>query len=478
MRKIVYFSLCAAVICAALPMSACAEEPPRDRYEIVAEYFPEERLLEAEMRVTICNRTQTAWDAVKFQLYANAYREGAAYPPVSQLFAPAAYYDGASYGEIRVLAVDGAAGHRVCGEDENILEVSLHEPLYPDEQAVFEMRFEVTLAKIAHRLGVGEYTVNLANFYPVLCAYDDGFRECVYSYNGDPFVSECADYTVELTIPEDYDAAYTGTGECTRSGDGTLCRVAAENVRDVAFFLGDFQTVRAEACGAEVTYFYFDDSEPQTTLAAACESLAYFSGLFGEYAYPKYTLVQADFPYGGMEYPMLSVISPDVRADETAYVVAHETAHQWWYASVGSDQYSEAWQDEGLAEFSAALFADAHPAYGTTYGQAVAAAERAYRTYFSVQSQLSDADTSMRRPLTAYAGDYEYRSIAYDKGLILFDRLRQTLGDKKMFSALKTYARKYTGAIAAAEDLIACFSARSAQAEGIFSSFLDGLCVI
>ena len=232
-------------------------------------------------------------------------------------------------------------------------------------------------------------------------------------------------------------------------------------------------------------YFHKDqdklgyDGNAEETLACAAESLAYYGETFGAYAYGSYTVVQTDFPYGGMEYPMLSMIAADLRKEEIPVVVAHETAHQWWYASVGSDQFGNAWQDEGLAEFSAALFLDAHPAYGVSYEDCVTASEQSYRAYFSVNSQLTaEQNTAMQRPLTEFSGEYEYRNIAYDKGVILFDRLRDTLGDQKFFAALRAYAKANGGKIASPAELVSCFAARGAHAEGIFDSFLQGTCVI
>ena len=480
MRKIVCIGLAAAVAASVCSFAACAPEEKRSAYTIAAEYFPEERVLRAEMTAEIVNTSDAAWDTLKFQLWPNAYREGAAYAPVSDLYAPAVYYNGASWGGIEVSSVEGVDSFRVAGEDENILETELFSPLYPDETATLTFTFAVTLAEAAHRLGVGQHTVNLTGFYPVLCDVQNGFCEHVYAASGDPFVSACADYDVSLTVPERYTVAHTGACEQQRADGKTTCHVRAENVRDVAFVLSEeFRTLTATAGDIPVTYYYIQDDVAEETLACAVESLNYFSDTFGDYAYDRYTVVQADLCYGGMEYPMCSLIAADLRAEEVPAVVVHETAHQWWYASVGSDQYENAWQDEGLAEYSAALFFEAHPAYQTTYADCIAASEQAYRAYFSVSGQLTgEQNTAMTRPLTAFSGDYEYRSIAYDKGVILFDRLRQTLGDGKFFAALRDYTADYAGKIASPEALIACFAERGAHAEGIFTSFLAGTCVI
>ncbi len=484
MRRLLCCAVCALLLCSSVGFVACAKTQARCLYQITAEYFPESRTLSAEMRVTVPNVTETAFGELKFELWGNAYREGAKYKPVSALYASAAYYNGESYGRMNISAVEGAAGFEIGGEDENILCVKLNEELYPDESVTLTVKFDVLLAEVNHRLGVGEHNVNLANFYPILCAYNDGFLEYVYTENGDPFVSECADYTVTLTLPEEYTAFCSGKSERAEENGKAIYSVTAENMRDLAFVFGsDFQTVSSEVSvgGKNVTavYAYFSDETPETTLSAATDSLKYYSETFGDYAYPQYTVVQTDFPYGGMEYPALSMISPSLAKDDVPLVAAHETAHQWWYAMVGSNQFEAAWQDEGLAEFSTALFLENFPQYGETYEEFVHRCENGYRAFFSVKSQLEGkADTSMTRPLTSFSGAYEYRNIAYDKGVILFDRVRSVIGEKKLLANLQSYFRSYEGEIASPDDLIACFGGPGSNAGSMMRAFTDGTCVI
>ena len=478
MRRIlpVVFALLLAL--APLTLAACGTTTP-DLYTMTLVYEPSTRSLAGEMTVQLENRTESAWETVEFQLWPNAFREGAKYLPVSETYAPAVYYKGASFGGITLTGIEGGEA-RVVGEDENILEVTPPAPVYPDERITLTMRFTVLLPEIEHRLGVGQKTVNLGNFYPILCAWgEEGFCEHVYACCGDPFVSSVADYDVTFSLPASYHVAHTGTGTRTEENGLATYHVRAEGVRDFAMVCSEQFTVHtAEASGIPVAYYALDDADPSGTLQTACEGLSYYADTSGAHAYPAYTVVETGFPYGGMEYPMLSLIADDLPATEVPLVVAHETAHQWWYAMVGSDQYHEAWQDEGLAEYSAALFFEAYPEYGRTYADMVAASESAYRAYYSVSAQLLRGETAMRRDLTDYTGDYAYRSLAYDKGVILFDRLRQTVGEERFFAAIKDYARAYKGEIAPPEALIARFAARSPQAEGIFAAFLDGLCVI
>lgn len=459
--------------------SGCKSAEKKDAYKIDAEYFPEEGKLKADMSVTVNNTSENALGELKFELYANAYREGAKYKPVSDNFFGACYYDGASYGGIEINSLTGGE-YEICGEDENILSVAMKEPLYPDECATVTMSYTLTLPRAMHRLGIGKNAVNLAHFYPVLCNLTkSGFQEYVYTCTGDPFVSDSADYEVSMTVPEGYTLVYGGTGESVTQNGKTTYNIVAKNARDMAFVLGkDFRCVTANTNGTAVEYYYQLDGDPEQTLKTAAEALDYFSETFSPYGYERYVLAETDFIFGGMEYSAFSVISNTLHQSERTAAVVHETAHQWWYFKVGSNQAEESWQDEGLAEYSTALFFGAHPDYGVTYEDRIALSERAYRAYFSVYSQLGGADTRMSRPLTSFAGEYEYRCIAYDKGVVLFDNVRKAAGERKFFSALKRYAKRYDKGQATRADLIACFEDEGAPVESLFASFLDGLCVI
>lgn len=461
-------------------LASCGKNHGESSYSLSLEFVPNESKLYGEMEVAFSNTTQNTIDELKFQLYPNAYREGAVYSPVSELYSSAAYYDGKSYGGIEIASVSEGT-YQIGGKDENILCVKLADTLYPDETTALTIKFEVTLPHVNHRLGIGARTVNLANFYPILCAYgENGFKELIYSDLGDPFVSECADYTVSLTVPSEYQIICGLEGDSVTQNGRTVFRGKANNVRDVAFILGkDLKHVTKKANGVEVEYWYVADDSPETALGAAAESLSYFSETFSAYAYPKYVVVQTDFPYGGMEYTALSLVSATLQKREIAPVIAHETAHQWWYAMVGSDQFDCAWQDEGLAEYSASLFLEQYPKYGDGYEAFIRRSESSYRAFFSVRSQMTgDVDTSMNRPLTAYTGEYEYRNLAYDKGVILFDRVRSVLGDKRFFAGLKAYCANYCGKIASGEQLVNCFTETGLNVEGLFASFIEGTCVI
>lgn len=76
------------------------------------------------------------------------------------------------------------------------------------------------------------------------------------------------------------------------------------------------------------------------------------------------------------------------------------------------------------------MFFGEHEEYKTTKEDLIQAAEKEYHAYYKVYSKVfGEADTRMSRSLKDYVSDYEYRAIAYDKGLILFPRWK--IGGKK-----------------------------------------------
>ena len=467
MRKSVVVVLSALMV--ALPiggMTACGSAgAKRSEYKIEAEYFEEDRRLEASAEIVVYNGSDNAYSVLPFMLWGNAYGAGAKLAPAS--------VHGEDLGGVKINEVTGAE-YSLGGADGTVMYLALREPLYAGERTTLTVDYTLILAKTEHRLGVGENCVNLSWFYPVLCAAGvEGFLEYAEEGFGESFVCDCADFDVTLTVPEKFTAAYGGEGsEVAENGKKTY-HVVAKNTRDVAFVLGEFQTVSGECGGVPVQYRYFRDEFPEETLRVALKAVETFEKLFGDYPFDKYTLAETDFPLGGMEYSAFAVLSCALRHEERAEVVVHETAHQWWYASVGSNQYENAWQDEGLAEYSVALFYECNADYGD-YRKSVNASEHAYRAYFSVASQLSDeVNTAMTRPLSSFSGEYDYRVIAYDKGVVMFDRVRETVGNRRFFAGLKSYAQKYGGKIASPEDLISCFGA-----ERLFASFLEGKCVI
>ena len=447
------------------------------KYEITIEYVPENGAVTGIEKVTIENVTDCEITALKFALYPNAYRKDALYKPVSNTRREKAYYAGESYGETSITSVNGAKNWEIGGEDENVLCVYLEKPLYPEDKVVIDVAFMLRLAKVNHRTGITARTVNLGNFFPILCGLKNGgFYEMVYYSEGEPFYSDCADFTINVKTPKEYTVLSSGELvnerilESKKEYTATLSRA-----RDFALVLAEnIQTLRREVDGKTIAYCYFDDAMAKEHLDVVCEAFSYFEKTFGEYPYSTYTIVQTGLCVDGAEYPALTMLAHGL-GENSARVIARETARQWWSAVVGSDKIENAWQGFGLAEYSAITFLGEYEKYGVARERAVADALKEYRSYYDVYgSVLGRTDTAMIRHLKDFVSEYEYQCLACDKAVVMFDALRKSVGDKKFFASLKRYYQDNSFKRVGAGELIGAFEKSGLDVYGFFDSFLKG----
>ena len=448
-------------------------------YIIDAEYDEANKTIDAKMNVEYVNSSNAILDEVCFHLYPSAYRENARFTAISEDRITSAYPNGTSFGGIEVssLSVNGESAEIVInGQDEDILVVALKKMLEPTQTVEISMDFRIKIPNVRHRLGYDGNIVNLGNWYPIACVYENGeFDTHPYYSNGDPFYSECADYDVSITLPNTLSVASSGKMiKNENSNETSTHKGKLKNARDFAMVLGEFKMLGTEVNGVEVNYYYSKDEAPQEALTTAKDALKTYGELFGAYPYETYSVVQTAFLNGGMEYPALVYISDSVSGKMQTEVIAHETAHQWWYGVVGNDQVKYAWLDEGLTEFTTGLFYKHNPSYGVDYDKRIADALSAYVLYYDA-FRSDDVDTSMTRTVSEYSSTFEYTYMTYVKGELMFEATKSAIGEAKFMSALKKYYESYKNKIATPDDLIGCFESASGRSmENFFSAWLEG----
>ena len=461
----------------ALPLFlvGCGGQVQLSSYDIVCEYDENSHTLTCEQNVNYVNNSNNALNEICFFLYPNSFKEIA----VSNAYYDRAYPNGDSFGDIEIESVKiGDKDAEFNIENEAILNVTLFNELFPNENIEINLSYVVTLANVCHRLGYGDNAVNFGNFYPILCVYDDGFVKNSFASNGDPFYSDIANYNVQIAFPSNYTLATSGEVlSSTSENSKTTTEIKGEKLRDFCFVLSTkFEVISKTINDVNVNYYYYDDENAEEYLTLACEVIEEFSSSFGDYPYKNVNVVKTNFCFGGMEYPNLVYISDEIADAETyRYVIVHELAHQWWYSLVGNNEYEEAWLDESLTEYSTALFFERHD-YGLNYDDIIAGADSTYRLFVDVYSNvLGDVDESMNRNLGEFETEPEYVNCVYTKGVLMYDSLRKTLGDSKFFKCLKDYFENFRYKNASGADLINSFSSSSHRnLEGYFSSWLNG----
>lgn len=456
-------------------------------YDIVATLDYEKKQLSAIEKLTYKNNSDKTLSELKFHLHPNAFSAKAdKTKAVSELSVDKAYDNGFSEGGITVGGVfiaDSEVSFSIEGEEDCILQVPIQN-LSPQQEVEVQINFLLTIPNVNHRFGYGEKTLNLGNWYPVVCVLeDDGFFSQGYNSSGDPFYSEVSNYCVTLNYDSKLKVAHTGNLQKQTDLDNkTSITVSAFGVRDFAVvFSENFDVVTDKVDGTTINYFYYDDENYQKNLKTALDAVSTFNKTFGKYPYEVLNVVKANFLHGGMEYPNLVYISDDVEnLEEYTKVIIHEIAHQWWYGVVGNNQLNYGWLDEGLAEFSVALFYEKNPSYEITYSETIGNALSSYLLFCDVFKEVYDnLDTSMNRNLTEFKTDTEYVYISYVKGLLMFDAIRDVVGKNKMEKCLQNYYFENSLKIATPVLLIESFEKTSKKdLKSFITSFIDGTVVL
>ena len=237
--------------------------------------------------IAYVNNTDEILREVKFHLYPQFFEEGATEYILSSTKYNTAYPNGMSYGNFDVsrVQVDNAdTGVVYEGEHDGILKVSLNNSLIPDEIVEITIDFEFTLPNCCHRFGYGNNTINLGNFYPIACVYENGsFNTNPYNANGDPFYSDMANYLVNLTTDNSLVIASTGEKSVTTEGNESIYKIEQKAVRDFAIVMSEKFKIKTAKCdNTSIEYYYYDDINADRSLQAGVDAIRTFSKKFLE----------------------------------------------------------------------------------------------------------------------------------------------------------------------------------------------------
>ncbi len=433
-----------------LLLTAWAHALPNEvTYDISARLDAERNLLAGTARVAVTNRAAEPFHALYFHVVPNAFARGADTAYQRDLAAVGAgleqVYAGADDAALRVerVALDGRA--LPFEIDGTILRVSLPEPLPPEQTTTLAIDFVNDLVEagaqhrfagtLAVRSGVRDGVYTLAKWYPQLAVYDsDGWNLDPYRLIGE-FYGDFGDYQLALTVPADVVVGASGelveTAEAPEGARTWTFR--ARRVRDVAWSASArYQVEERSWEGKTVRALALD--RPLAELAL--DSLKFFSGAFGPYAYDTLTVAQATVG-GGMEYPGIVMI-----ASGSVEEVSHEVAHQWWYAGVGNDEFDEPWLDEGPATFASELYRVS--ARGEPPG---------IRRMLDFQ----EPGVPVLSTSQAFPSIRQFVAAVYTKGSALFWMLDDLLGRETLLRAFSTYYERFKYRNATTRDLIAVF---------------------
>jgi aminopeptidase N len=154
--------------------------------------------------------------------------------------------------------------------------------------------------------------------------------------------------------------------------------------------------------------------------------------LIGPYPWPQYSFVQGGD--GGMEYPMLTMITGRRRLGSLVGVSVHESVHSWFYGVLASNESRHPWMDEGMTEYASSIVMKAlFPREGDPH----AGAKDAWL------SMLGEDDNE---PMDLHADHFltnkAYGVTAYSKGELLIDQLGAVIGERTLADGLRRYYQR------------------------------------
>jgi hypothetical protein len=166
---------------------------------------------------------------------------------------------------------------------------------------------------------------------------------------GDPWITPVSP-RVRVTITTDRPLVIATSGEPVTAA-GLTQTFEAENVRDFSITASpDYRTGSVVVGGTTIRVYYRPGGPGASLLAQARNALTKMEALVGPYPYRTYRVAQSAGGYA-IESPGLAWIPRGTPSSNLAYLVHHETAHQWFYGLVGGDQASEPFTDEAMADF-------------------------------------------------------------------------------------------------------------------------------
>lgn len=445
-----------------------------DTISVDAVFDPEGSTLTARQVMTLVNRSGQVLQEITLRSWSGAYLSQATSPAATEELFDACYGEHFSPGG---LTLSNAQVNRVAvtwawtDEANTVLTLPVKD-WQPGESVTVTLDYAVAIPACRSRFGACDGVWQLGNVFPTAAVWLDGeLRTDEYVSIGCPFLSECANWTVRLTVPAGYTVAATGSpGEAETLDGMTTYTCTASAVRDFALVISDkWQTVSLMADDVLVTAHARDKSAARQMADCARQAIACYEAHYGPYAYPTLTLCEVSFPWDGMSYPRLSMIGDSQTGSRDALeeAVARETARQWWGMMVGSDGWRQPWQSEALCEYALLDYV------GQTQGEAARESRIFERIETAMRITILEGITP-GSPIDYFASVSEYNVVTRQRGAALLLALENYLGKDGLDSLLAAYQGTYRFSIATRQDMEELASGMAGQdLSALFLDYLD-----
>jgi tetratricopeptide (TPR) repeat protein len=289
------------------------------------------------------------------------------------------------------------------------------------------------------------------------------------------YAADRATYAINLKVPKDvlvagYSeqpvASVPSVDQKTKEEFTTWSFVCSKPVLPGNFAASKYIVRTSNHSGFTVDFYVKAGDEKWADHASEVigKHLEYYSSKFGRYSFGN-RLVVAETDEETLETysgPGIMFVSPRALTSGIDEKLAREVAYQWWGQAVGLKSFDDTWLSQGLAEFSTLLYIKDNT-NETIYQQAVQA-ELEKALAFEQSASIRNAPKQLDDQTPAF------RSVIFYKGAMVFNMLRQLLGEQAFDKMLRDYYTRYDGKNVTLDD----FEAFVAKAAGREMRFFFG----
>ena len=334
------------------------------------------------------------------------------------------------------------------------LTVNLNAPLQPGQAVKIGIGYQLTLPYSSSKFENFGYTgrqTNLIDWYPFVPPYSAGswVLPDPYSY-GENLVYEKADFRVSLSFADPANAPVVAASAPASLENGVLV-YNLPNARNFTISASpEYLVNTADANGVTIySYYYPEDANAAANVLELTRlSVNTYSTEFGPYPHSALTVCETDLN-DGLETDGLYFLARNFyRAydgsvrNNLSVIAIHETAHQWWYGAVASNQATEPWLDEAMCTYSEhVFFEDNYPDLVNWWWN--------FRVYYYGATGWVDSRVYDTASFRAYV------NAVYFNGARFIQALRDRIGDEAFFAFLRDYYARNNGRIATAYDFFA-----------------------
>lgn len=361
---------------------------------------------------------------------------------------------------------------------DTILKAKLKNPLAPGDSISLEMEFESQIPKQTRRNGRDNregIDYSMAQWYPKICEYDfEGWHADQYIER--EFYGVWGNFDVKITLSSDYLVGATGV---IQNPDEVLCgyelgavdtvifpvqwkktkselktwHFKAENVHDFAWvadrdYIHEITWLSLGADTVIIHLLYQPDVYMlwRETGKFTREIIKLYSEWFYRYPYKSFTVAQAGD--GGMEYPMLIMITGRRNRTSMIGILAHEIGHNWFYGLIGNNETKEAWIDEGGASFvTPRVFKKILGEKWKDFSGINAFLRPESDIYGGYRNYIRFSQLGYEEPVLLHSDFFResvsYTNAVYGKGASVFEMLEYVVGDSVFDKIMKEFFKEW-----------------------------------